>query len=535
VSRQPLLRSAALLAATAVLLLAPAGTASAHPLGNFTRNVYAGLIVAPDRLRIDHVIDLAEIPAFQERQRMDANRDGTIDDTEAATYREHGCLDIAAQVRISADGRPLPIGVDGSTLTFPPGAGGLATLRLECTLSAALTTQTGLRIDDQTYAGRLGWHEMTAVGDGVRLTGTDLPATSVSHRLTAYPPDLLASPLDQRTAQLRWTPAGPGVGHPASSSRADPVSAAVPAGVDAATRAFTGLIGRQRLTAAFALLALILALILGGLHALAPGHGKTLMAGYLVGVEGRTRDAVTIGVAVTLTHTAGVAILGVLLAASADFAPEQVYPWLGLTSGVLALGIGASLLRGALQRRRAALDHQAAHATQHAPDHVLITAGRLPSARAHHHDTGNGHAHAHTHEAGHGHDIGHDHGHDHGLHGHSHAPPPGPIRLPGLISLGFAGGLVPSPSALVVLLAGFSQHRAWFGLTLVVGYGAGMALTLVGTGLLLVRARGFLERFGRRGDGHRHLAALVDVLPVAAACAVMAAGGYLVIKGISAT
>jgi nickel/cobalt exporter len=201
VSRQPLLRSAALLAATAVLLLAPAGTASAHPLGNFTRNVYAGLIVAPDRLRIDHVIDLAEIPAFQEWQRMDADRDGTIDGSEAATYREHGCLDVAGQVRISADGRALPIGVDGSTLTFPPGAGGLATLRLECTLSAALTTQTGLRIDDQTYAGRLGWHEMTAVGDGVRLTGTDLPATSVSHRLTAYPqicspPPLTSGPLN---------------------------------------------------------------------------------------------------------------------------------------------------------------------------------------------------------------------------------------------------------------------------------------------------------------------------------------------------
>jgi nickel/cobalt exporter len=548
-SRLPIMRVTMLLAGAVLLVLLPTGAAQAHPLGNFTRNVYAGLTVSPDRLTIDRVVDLAEIPAFQERQQMDTNRDGSIEEGEAATYRDQACATQAGQLRVTGSGGRLRLHLDSTALSFPPGAGGLATLRLQCALSAPLGHTTQLSLDDQTYADRLGWHEIAATGARVTLVESDVPRSSLSHRLTTYPADLLQSPLERRTAHLRWTATSP-VATP--QHIVDSVGAA-PRGVDAATRAFTGLIGRQRLTVAFGLIALLLAVALGGLHALAPGHGKTLMAGFLLGVGGRVRDAVTIGLAVTITHTAGVLMLGLLLAASAEFAPEKAYPWLGLASGLLALAIGASLLRAALARRSTASERRVDEYA-YAGDLVSTGAGRSPRLqhapepgqpsqhdRVHehpgHHHLGHrpvaDHHHADDHGEGHHHHGHSDHQHSHGPIGHSHPPPPGPVSLPGLISLGLAGGLIPSPSALVVLLAGFSQHRAWFALVLVTSYGAGMAMTLVATGLLLVRARAVLERLGRRRVGSGPLAWLVGTVPVAAACAVIFTGGYLVIKAVA--
>jgi ABC-type nickel/cobalt efflux system permease component RcnA len=394
--------------------------------------------------------------------------------------------------------------VTAATIAFPPGAGGLRTLRLECTLAATMPAGRGhheLAYRDGNQAGRVGWREITATGDGATLEQADVPARSVSRRLTAYPEDQLRSPLDQRTATVRFRPGGPragDAGEPAAGR------AAARQGVDRATAAFTALVAARRLSPGFGLLALALAVVLGAAHALAPGHGKTVMAAYLVGLRGSLRQAATIGATVTVTHTAGVLLLGLALSASRAVASERVYPWLGLASGLLLAGVGLTLAARAL--------------------------------RGHRHP----HPHAHPHPAGPGNGgddaagAGHDpagpggHAHDHGAH-------PGgwggrPLGWRGLVALGLAGGLVPSPSAVVVLLGGIALGHAWFGVALVLAYGVGMAATLTGVGLLLAHLRGRIDR-RLPGPTASLLARAGRLLPVATASVIVAVGLALAAQG----
>lgn len=224
------------------------------------------------------------------------------------------------------------------------------------------------------------------------------------------------------------------------------------------TAEFTGLVGRQELTPGFAALAMLVALALGAGHALAPGHGKLLMATYLVNERGSLRQAVSVAGTVALTHTAGVLVLGVVLAAGLHFVPHRVYTLLTVLSGALVVTVGLSLLRRAWRDRD------------------------RPGVPAHGDHAPGGHAHG-----GHG-----------GCAGHG-ARPAGR----GVVAMGLAGGLMPSPSAVVVLLGAVALGRAWYGVLLVAAYGAGMALSLVGIGLLLTRMRERLERAPRAWMAHR--------------------------------
>jgi len=220
--------------------------------------------------------------------------------------------------------------------------------------------------------------------------------------------------------------------------------------------------------------ALLVAMGLGAAHALAPGHGKTVMAAYLVGLRGTLRQAATIGATVTLTHTAGVLVLGLVLSTTRAVASERVYPWLGLGSGLLLTGVGVGLL---LRAR--------------------------PGLRHDHH--------------------GHDHDHRHGTGGR-------PLGHRGLVALGLAGGLVPSPSAVVVLLAGIALERAWFGVALVLAYGAGMAATLTGIGLLLAHLRNRMDRRLQLPTGSL-LARLGRLLPAVTASVIVLVGLGLALQG----
>ena len=472
-----------------ILLVAGATGAAAHPLGNFTVNTYSGLRVGLERLAVDYVVDMAEIPTFQTRQAIDTDHDDRVAAAEAGRWRDRECPRLAAGLQSTVDGRAVPLAVDGAALRFPTGVGGLSTLRLECAFSAPLPgTGRSLTYADGNYAGRVGWREITAAGDRTTLDVADVPATSPSARLTAYPSDQLSSPLTQRTATLRFHPGGPpapgpasaaaaaaGAGGPGAASagaasaggpaRRSPASGceaprrgnvAEPAascpgssttpvargGVDRATAAFTSLVGARSHAPGFAVVVLLVAVALGAIHALAPGHGKTVMAAYLVGLRGTLRQAATIGATVTLTHTAGVLALGLVLNTTRAVASERVYPWLGLASGLLLAAVGVGL---------------------------------LVRARPRHH--------AHP----------HDHAHPHGHH-HDHAAAARPLGRRGLVALGLAGGLVPSPSAVVVLLGGIALGRAWFGVALVLAYGLGMAATLTGVGLLLAHLRTRMDR-----------------------------------------
>jgi nickel/cobalt transporter (NicO) family protein len=478
---RPVARRGAVLAAlAAILLVAGATGAAAHPLGNFTVNTSSGLRVGPDRLDVDYVVDMAEIPTFQTRQAIDTDHDGTVGPGEAASWRDRECPRLAGGLRTTVDGQALALSAAGSSLTFPEGAGGLETLRLECALAAGLPAAgeagRSLTYADGNHQGRVGWREITAVGDRATLESADVPTTSSSARLTAYPKDQLSSPLDQRTASLRFHPGG------AAAAAAQPAheSPASRGGVDRATVVFTALVGGRSLSPGFAVVALLLAVGLGAAHALAPGHGKTVMAAYLVGLRGTLRQAAVIGATVTITHTAGVLLLGVVLTTFRAVASERLYPWLGLASGLLLAGVGIGL---------------------------------LVRARPRHHP--------------HPHD--HDHPHPHAQ-DHDHGPAGRPLGRRGLVALGLAGGLVPSPSAVVVLLGGIALGQAWFGVALVVAYGLGMAATLTGVGLLLAHLRTRMD--GRLRLPAGSLAARAgQLLPAATASVIVVAGLALAVNG----
>ncbi|GAB3589230.1 hypothetical protein GCM10027446_01000 [Angustibacter peucedani] len=510
---------------TAALVTAPA--ASAHPLGNFTVSYASALHVEPDAVRVDVVVDRAEIPTLQAFPDAAPGRQPV----GADAWRTEQCAQLATGARLSVGGQSVPLAVSSSRLEVVAGAAGLATTRLECALRSAEVQTVGRAL---SYAApptgaRVGWHEVTAVGDGTRLATSDVPATSVSQQLRAYPADLLTSPLDQRSARLQVERGDGAVAGDRSSS---PLAAGPLRGLDRFTTAYTDLVSRTHLTPAFALLAIVLSLVLGAAHAFAPGHGKTLMAAYLVSREGTWRQAATIGVSVTITHTLGVLLLGAALSGAALAAPERVYPWLGLVSGLLLAGIGVTLLRAA---RRGHTHGPGGHTHgpgghTHEPVAVartLVAVGGSPAAPAHSHD--------------HAHDHAHDHSHDHShSHDHAHAAPRPAVRgrrgTLRLAAVGLAGGLVPSPSALLVLLGGIALGRAWFGAVLVLFYGIGMASALVGTGLLLVLARDRFERWsaGRAGrsalPGQHAAMMLARALPVLTAVAVTGLGLLVVAR-----
>jgi ABC-type nickel/cobalt efflux system permease component RcnA len=217
-----------------------------------------------------------------------------------------------------------------------------------------------------------------------------------------------------------------------------------------------------------------MALAWGAAHALTPGHGKTIVAAYLVGARATVRDAVFLGATTTITHTAGVFLLGLLtLFASQYIVPEQLYPWLEAISGLLVIAVGVALLVRRLHWH--SHDHVHPHVHEHNP--------------CHHHDH-------------HDHDHHHDHSHDQADHGHSHLPPGAdgaPVTRRSLLALGVSGGLLPCPAALVVMLGAIALNRVGFGLLLIVAFSLGLAGALTAIGVLMVRAKTVLERMGAEG------------------------------------
>lgn len=516
-------------------MLLPAAPALAHPLGNFTVNTYSAIVVEPSVVRVDVVIDRAEIPTRQIFTRLD-DRTGTLPGDEATQAAAAQCDASVASASLIVDGRPTMLRVTGSELTFPPGAAGLRISRLVCSLTTEeLKGLVGSRVSYTLIppSKGVGWHETSAVGDGTRLQGSDVPEQTVSDALRVYPQDLLSSPLDVRSASFgvaTGSGSASGVGGLLAGGAVD----ALPRGADRLTQAFTALVSRDRLDPPFVLGAFAIALLLGGAHAFAPGHGKTVMAAYLVGQRGAFRDAALIGASVTVTHTLGVLVLGIALSAAGLATPERLYPYLGLASGLLLVGIGVALL---LTRRRTRLGAEASTSTARVaftPSPALIQVGAAgDEASPHHrHDHTPDDVHDHPHEPGtsDGHAHAHDHAggeHSHGLFSHTHAVAPKGSGVRGLLAVGFAGGLVPSPSALIVLLGGIALGRAWFGLVLVVAYGLGMATALVLVSVALVRARDRVGAALRRTERPRQVAgalALARALPVVTAVLVIVVG-----------
>ncbi|MEP6631901.1 MAG: hypothetical protein ABJA89_15640, partial [Lapillicoccus sp.] len=551
--------------AAAGLGAAGAAGAAAHPLGNFTVNYASSISVSPQAIDVSVVVDRAEIPTIQ------ALPDASVghEPTGAPQWVASECADLAGSARLSVDGHVETLAVGATRLQILAGAAGLATSRLECSLHATITSglPVGARVSYQapSTAGRVGWHEVTAAGVGMSLVGSDVPVVSPSQELSSYPTDLLASPLDQRSATFTIAAGGAAA---STATRPGLLASGPLRGLDGLTTAYTDLVSRTDLTPGFAVLAVFLAMLLGALHAFAPGHGKTLMAAYLVGRTGTWRQAAVIGASVTVTHTVGVLVLGVALSAAALAAPEQAYSWLGLVSGILLTGIGVTLLRSA---RRGHVHGPGGHT--HGPGgHTHQEGPHDPhhdhSGLEHHHDQSE-HGHSGYDHSGHlpltagglqlatltaadpngsathGHHHAHDHAHPQ-KHQHVHGHQPlevvptgrgsGPLRHWRVAAVGLVGGMVPSPSALLVLLGGIAVGRAWFGVLLVVVYGLGMATALVGTGLLLVLARDRFERWSalrpeRLGIPGMDLARqLSRQIPLLAAVVVIGLGLWIAIR-----
>ncbi|OGP60886.1 MAG: hypothetical protein A2V67_13325 [Deltaproteobacteria bacterium RBG_13_61_14] len=247
------------------------------------------------------------------------------------------------------------------------------------------------------------------------------------------------------------------------------------------------LVQSPEMGAPFLTLALILAVVIGGLHALTPGHGKTIVAAYLVGTKGRTLDAVLLGFIVTLTHTGSVIILAVLaLFASRYILPDQLVPWMSFSSGVLILVLGVYLFQ--IRLRNYLRFGSAAGAVADQFRH-----------QGHEHDHDHGHGHDHGLECGcpHPHPSNLTHSHD-GV-THAHALPRSQVTLGSLVALGVTGGIVPCPDALAVLLIAVSLKRILFGLSVILSFSLGLAAVLIAIGIVMVQARPLLDRFTGQG------------------------------------
>jgi nickel/cobalt transporter (NicO) family protein len=485
----------------AVGLLVPV-MAAAHPLGNFTTNRYAALIVEPRVVRVVYSLDLAELPTYRELPQVDANGDGTPDPAERDAYAARQATALASGLELGLDGTRLALTPLMTALEISPGAGGLPTLRLDVTYEAPLPRLAGdLAFADRNFAGRPGWQEVVAAPSaGVKLTGASVPDHDVSRALRAYPEDMLQAPLRVSEAHMRLS-----AGAPFASTSPPPVGSR--SGAERFGDRFTALLTDPAPLGAWTIMtSLLIAAMLGAFHALTPGHGKTIVGAYLVGSQGTARHAIFLGLVVTLTHTIGVYLLGFgTLAASAWVVPERLYPWISVLSGLLVVAVGSSLVTS---RWRGAL----AHAHQH-------------------HDHGHGHHRAHDHRAHDHHHHDHDHHHHHHhdddhAHGHSHVPPPGtPVTVRSLLALGISGGLLPCPSALVVMLGAIAVHRIAFGLALIVAFSVGLAGVLTGIGLMLVYARGLFDHLPLNGR-------LARYVPVASALVISFAGVAIVVEAL---
>jgi len=427
--------------------------ADAHPLGNFTINRYAGLEIAGRDVYVRYALDVAEIPTYQLGEEL-----------RAPGYPAR----LAKKLVLTLDSRRASLRPVASRVALRPGAGGLKTLRLDVVYRAVNPSGTTLAFEDGSFADHIGWREVTVTGrDGGSVVASDVSASSSSDALHAYPSDLLRSPLHVTSARATValgseTATAPTIG-----------DAFAPAHVGTG---FESLIERGELSIGALLLALAVAAFWGAAHALTPGHGKSMVAAYLVGTRGRARDAFLLGGTVTVTHTAGVFALGfVTLGLSAFIVPEQLYPWLTLVSGVLVVAVGASVLRQRLLSR------------------------------------------SHTH---------HEHlHHEHGGHEHHHEHHGDELTSKGILGVGVAAGLLPCPSALVVLLSAIALHRIGLGLALIVAFSLGLAATITGIGLIAVLARRTFGRFSLEGR-------VVRMLPAVSAALILAVGILITARAI---
>jgi nickel/cobalt transporter (NicO) family protein len=471
--------------------LAPSG-AAAHPLGNFSVNHLSQVRFSDGRAELHYILDQAEIPTFQEAQQFDTDGDGKVDGAELGPLLRTKLAQIAPDLSLTADGRPVPLGKPhNATISFPPGQSGLLLTRVVADFDAGLPAGASrVQVHDDTYLGRVGWKEIEVLpGKGTDVR-SNVGATDPTNGLRSYPQDLLSSPPDVRSGNFTVSPGSGQVTAPKGPDGGQTTT-------NVALDGFANTLASSNDHGWLLLLLFGAAFGWGALHALSPGHGKSMVAGYLVGSRGTPRHAAILGATVTVTHTFAVFLLGlVTLFASQYILPEKLYPWLGVISGVMVVTIGLAVMRSRFVRWRKARALVAAEEHAHQHPHA-------PHSRNEQRATSNEH-------------------HHHG--------PEGPITMKTLLALGISGGAIPCPSALVVLIAAISQHKIGLGMGLIFAFSLGLAatLTVVGVavlygGRLVARLRPERSIFGSR---------LVGALPAASASVIVLAGTLITLRAI---
>jgi nickel/cobalt exporter len=493
------------IAAVAGLLLSSTPS-FAHPMGNFSISHYTGITIEHNSLEVRYFIDMAEIPTFQEMQQSGIT--AHPDNPHLPSYLATKSAEFARGLHVTLNGNPLALKPTAENVIFPPGAGNLPTMKFGFIYRAQVAdackdSACQLSYADSNFAARAGWKEIVIkAGRDVRVTISSAPDRDRSAELSDYPTDLVNSPLQsvQATATFSSVLMGKNDSPPqrAKSANTAPMSVrpTQTSGMKAATVSpvsapletipasaqqqvemkpnqqktprsyFTQLIATQNIGLGIALLAALIAAGLGALHALEPGHGKTIVAAYLIGTQGTGRHAVLLGTIVTVSHTAGVYLLGaVTLYAQKYILPEKLYPFLGVLSGILIAGMGFYLF---LQRYVCGdLVHSHAHGVSHHYGgifHSPAPEGNPPSEESRT---------AKTEQA---------------------AQPGKTTSARQLLVLGITGGIVPCPAALVVLLSALALHRVVFGLFLIVAFSVGLASVLIGMGMVAVYAGRMMSR-----------------------------------------
>ncbi len=424
-------RAAALLAASFAMWCAPA---CAHPLGNFTINHLVKLRQSGGGLNVRYVLDMAEIPTFEVMRAR--NADATFDRSEMQAWATDEIAVVVSGLDVESDGRSLPLAPIGRPLARTrPGAGGLPTLYFVEDFHVALRAESPVTISDRTYPDRIGWKDIVVS-----------PTREPTAELTHYPTALLSSPRDVTAATLVHTETGAWVAAAATPDSAPQAATSAPSQLR--SNALADMLARGPSGALVVALTLLAAIGLGALHALEPGHGKTLLAVSLVGARATAKQAIALAAALTISHTAGVVALGLALLVAAHWiVPEAVYPWVTVVSGLVVVWLGG----GALAR--------AFHARAHAAE---------------------GHAH--------GHDHGHGHDHAHGIAADR------PLSFRSVVLIAMSGNVAPCPAALVVMLAALALHQVAYGIVIIIAFGIGLAAVLTGLGLALVHGTAWIAR-----------------------------------------
>ena len=485
---------------TSVLLGLCTIAAPAHPLGNFTVNHLSKVHVTPRAIEVRYVLDMAEIPTYQLMREHAA--DGRMSPAGISQWASVQAATLAPQLHVTLDGRPLALHAVDAQARTRPGAGGLPILYLQAdyrTSVAPGADARALHFEDTTYPGRLGWKDAIAAP----------PQSEPTHELLSYPNALLGSPrnitvLDAKLGGARVV----AVVQPSALAPVDAAPSAV------RSNQLSDMLARGTGDAGFVALTFLVAIFLGALHALEPGHGKTLLAVSLVGARATVKQAAILAAALTVAHTAGVLALGLAINIfKSYFVPETIYPWITLLSGVAIAIIGARAVQRQLRLRQpVAHVHAHAHPGTHVHEH-----DHVHHVHAHPHP----HPHPHVHGAG-----GHTHEHDDLEHARTHAiPGNAPLKFGATVLAAMSGGIAPCPAALVVLLAAVALNQVLYGVFVIVAFSFGLAATLTGLGIAVVRGAGWLrerpafERFVHYGP-------LVSAVVIATIGAIMVGQGF---------